>query len=231
MAAQDGRGMATLDIVIVSDTHGQHEALGDLHGDILIHCGDGCDGHRDDPAMHDRLDAWLARQRFGAIFAVGGNHDFEFERRARAGIPVFRAARALMDETVTWAGVRIHGSPWTPQLADWAFFGSEARLRAAWASVPSGIDILVTHTGPAGILDRNRYGHSIGCPHLATELARIRPRLHVFGHHHASAGHLEQDGTLHVNASMVDSYYRIARKAWRVRLETDPRRAPALHAG
>jgi Icc-related predicted phosphoesterase len=223
--------MATLDIAIVSDTHGQHEELGAPHGDTLIHCGDGCDGHRDDPGMHDRLDAWLARQRFDAIFAVGENQDFEFERRTQAGTSVFRAARALVDETVTCAGLRIHGSPWTPQLAEWAFFGSDARRRAAWAVVPSGVDILVTHTGPSGILDRNRHGHSIGCPWLATELTRIRPRLHVFGHHHASAGHQEKDGTLYGNASMADSHYRVARGAWRVRLDSDPRQAPQLRAG
>ena len=217
-----------VDIVVISDTHGRHEELGALEGDILVHCGDGSFGQPGDPRVHDELDGWLSRQTFDAVLAVGGNHDFEFERRVRMDEPVFRVARALMDETVTCAGLRIHGSPWTPELGDWAFYGSDDRLRAAWAAIPAGVDILVTHTGPAGILDRNRFGRSIGCRWLAAELERIRPRLHVFGHHHASAGHCEQDGTLYLNASMVDSHYRNSRPAWRARMDADPAQRPQL---
>ena len=38
-------------LVIISDTHTMHEELGSLSGDVLIHCGDFCDGfhvHEDD---------------------------------------------------------------------------------------------------------------------------------------------------------------------------------------
>jgi hypothetical protein len=31
-------------LVIISDSHGRHEDLGTLHGDLLIHCGDSGNG-------------------------------------------------------------------------------------------------------------------------------------------------------------------------------------------
>jgi len=55
--------------------------------------------------------------------------------------------------------------------------------------------------------------------HLLDRLPTIRPRLHVFGHNHASAGAVRIGPTLHVNASMVNSQYEIARKPIEIDLE------------
>lgn len=222
--------MTTLEIIVVSDTHGRHDELGELAGDVLVHCGDGCTVSNQGSADHDSLDAWFARQRFNLILAIGGNCDYEFARRARARVPVFRHARVLQDETVEHGGLRFHGAPWTPFLSGMPFYGDDVRLRRAWRAVPEGVDVLITHTAAAGILDHNRHGHSLGCGHLLDELPRIRPRLHLFGHHHAAAGTTTRDGTVHLNASMVDSRYRIARPPWRVRVDQDPHIAPEILA-
>lgn len=46
----------------------------------------------------------------------------------------------------------------------------------------------MTHGPPAGTLDRIEDGMSVGCVDLATRVASIRPRLHVFGHIHEGHG-------------------------------------------
>jgi Icc-related predicted phosphoesterase len=198
-------------IVIVSDTHCAHEELGILKGDVLIHCGDGCNGYKRDPEDVDRLDRWFSRQYFDAILCIGGNHDFEVERRAQDDKVVFANAIYLQDTAYEYRGVVFYGAPWVPVLGGWAFYQDHEQIRTRWEAIPEEIDVLITHIPPFGILDRDRHGHSLGCSELLDRLQAVRPRLHAFGHNHASAGTAILKQTLYVNASMVDRQYRIAR--------------------
>ena len=215
-------------IVVISDTHTRHEELGIITADVLIHCGDGCDGFRRNRPDVDRLDEWFSRQRVNLVLAIGGNHDFEMERRSRRGLPVFAHAVYLEDRGYEYQGCTFYGAPWTPQLSSWAFFQDGKGMREKWAAVPVGIDVLITHTAPYGILDRNRGGRSLGCHDLLDRLATVCPRLHVFGHNHASAGAARVGPTLHINASMVNSKYAIAHKPVEIDLEVGNRSPPTL---
>ncbi|KAG8970286.1 hypothetical protein FRC05_000660 [Tulasnella sp. 425] len=46
----------------------------------------------------------------------------------------------------------------------------------------------LTHGPPHGIHDETLRGELVGCPTLLAYLARLRPRLHVFGHIHEARG-------------------------------------------
>jgi predicted phosphodiesterase len=98
-------------IVIVSDTHGQHDSLGELEGDVLIHCGDFCLDQAKADADLDSLDRWFARQRFRLIVCTGGNHDFLIEDRDTTRGEPFRNALYLRDRDVSIDGLKIHGAP------------------------------------------------------------------------------------------------------------------------
>lgn len=198
-------------LVIVSDTHGGHEMLGPIAGDVLIHCGDFALHGKTGPEQHEALDAWFARQDVRLVLVTGGNHDFELEDRTHGGRPAFRHAHYLEDSTVDFEGLRFYGAPWVPELRNWAYYLDGPRLADKWAAIPQDIDVLITHTPPRGILDTNTRGKSCGCPDLEARLATVRPRVHCFGHVHASAGQLTQGGTTYVNAAMVNHQYRIAR--------------------
>lgn len=52
------------------------------------------------------------------------------------------------------------------------------------------MDVLVTHSPPRGILDRNRSGRLAGSAALCRRVLDARPRLHVFGHCHDQPGSL-----------------------------------------
>lgn len=212
-------------IVIISDTHGEHAKLGRLSGDVLIHCGDFALGHERQEAALYELDRWFAEQAFRHIVCVGGNHDFLVEEKKTRGEQIFRNAICLEDVSVEIDGVKFHGAPWTPELTQWAHYRPTAELQRAWEMVPEDVDVLVTHSPPRGILDRNSRGKACGCELLRQRVAAVRPQLHCFGHIHASAGVHQEGGTQFVNASMVDSQYQLVRDA--VVVEIDRRQVRA----
>jgi Icc-related predicted phosphoesterase len=185
-------------LVLVSDTHEQHDRLGVLEGDVLIHCGDHQQRHDPDPAVVGSLDAWFARQRFRHILAIGGNHDFALFAGA-----TLEHATVLEDAAVTLDGLRFWGAPWTPDLPGWAFYQDDAGMQAKWDRIPPDTDVLITHTPPFRILDRPTRGGHLGCRHLRAAVERIQPRLHVFGHVHASGGTVEHGPTQFVNAACL----------------------------
>jgi Icc-related predicted phosphoesterase len=112
------------------------------------------------------------------------------------------------------AGLRFWGAPWQPWFLDWAFnLPRGEALRSKWALAPSGVDVLLTHGPPHGILDRTATGDQAGCEALRAAVRRVRPRLHVFGHIHDGHGWTREDGMLFVNASICTVAYAPTNRA------------------
>ena len=196
-------------IVIISDTHGGHEELGDLCGDVLIHCGDVEHLFRKDDQAIEKIDDWFGRQQFDHVLCTGGNHDLTLERHVQAGKQPFRNALFLHDTELVIDGIKFFGAPWVPHLEKHAFFADERALDEAWSRIPNDVDVLITHTPPAGVLDVSSRGATLGCKLLARRLKAVKPVLHCFGHVHASAGSRVRGGTTYVNASSVNSSFEI----------------------
>ncbi|MEZ5329862.1 MAG: metallophosphatase domain-containing protein [Verrucomicrobiales bacterium] len=187
-------------LCIVADTHRKHRELTIPECDILIHCGDFCSFEQEDKKTLDDVDVWFAEAPAKRVVCVGGNHDFLLQRREFR----FSQATFLEDSLVEIDGLSIYGSPWCPDLSGFAYYATEDQLIERWRKIPSGIDILITHTPPYGVLDVPTSGNvHLGCPHLHDELRRIQPRLHVFGHVHASHGVQTEGVTRFVNAAIV----------------------------
>lgn len=194
-------------IVCLSDTHDQHDQLTVPDGDLLLHAGDAT--MRGTPAQIAAFDRWLAGQSHAHKVVIAGNHDWAFERTPALARSLLQHATYLEDTLVTVEGLRIWGSPWQPWFCDWAFnLPRGPALAAKWAMIPEGIDVLVTHGPPAGVLDRTSRGEHVGCEDLLAALQRVRPRAHVFGHIHEAYGTLEQHGCRFVNASNCTERYR-----------------------
>jgi Icc-related predicted phosphoesterase len=74
--------------------------------------------------------------------------------------------------------------------------------RKQWERIPEGVDILITHGPPFGILDHipgsERWE---GCPELPEAVLQAKPRVQVFGHIHAGYGTLRTPDTIFANAS------------------------------
>jgi len=133
-------------VTVISDTHCRHDEIELPAGDLLIHCGDMFNLTDGAPHQILAMDAWFGQQKFERILCTGGNHDRPLESELAQRSQPFRNAHFLKDEFVEFRGLKIFGAPWVPDLRTHAFFQDRSRLAAAWAKVPTGIDILITHT-------------------------------------------------------------------------------------
>jgi Icc-related predicted phosphoesterase len=204
-------------IVCISDTHGAHAQFPIPTGDILLHAGDFSKRGRE----HEIVDFndWLGTLPHKHKIVIAGNHDFGMEQFPEKAHSWLSNAHYLNDSEITIEGLRIWGSPITPWFFDWAFNRYRgADIRKHWEMIPEGIDILVTHGPPAGILDITAQGKGVGCEDLLQTIQRVKPRLHVFGHIHEAHGKIEKDGTIYANASLMDLQYLPVQTAWVVEL-------------
>jgi len=198
---------ATVRLVLVSDTHLRHPEL--PPGDLLIHAGDLT--HSGKREELKRAAAWLRAQPHPHKVVIAGNHDFGLERDRDLERLFEPGVAYLRDEERRIAGLRLWGSPWTPRFHDWAFnLDRGPALRAVWDRIPRGLDVLVTHGPPHGILDRTSAGLEVGCEELRRAVEERPPRLHVFGHIHEAWGAQRVANTEFVNASICDAGYRAA---------------------
>ncbi|KAK2759031.1 hypothetical protein FQN54_003130 [Arachnomyces sp. PD_36] len=199
-------------IVCISDTHNTQPDL--PFGEILIHAGDLTENGSFDE-LQEQL-AWLSRQPHPNKVVVAGNHDVLLDDAFLEKYPErkYRDSRTMQDlewgdlhylrdssitlnvaaatataqdrESNDTRTMTIYGSPQTPQYGVSAF--QYPRDQNIWANnIPHNTDIVIAHGPPRLHLDQRDF-HSAGCPYLAHEIARVRPRLVVFGHIHVSYG-------------------------------------------
>jgi hypothetical protein len=213
-------------ITFISDTHTKHRYCEkDLPGgDILIHAGDFMNSGYHQTEATEFLDWFDGIDNYDTKVFIAGNHDRLFENDPewrKMILDEFKTIEYLQDEELVdyFDGpngdipediIRIYGSPWQPEFYNWAFNlprNSEA-MKARWDAIPDNTDILITH-GPAfGYLDIPG-GQSIrvGCEMLRHRVDTIRPKIHVFGHIHGSAGYYFNGHTHFINASILNEQY------------------------
>lgn len=203
-------------VVCISDTHGTQPLLPE--GDLLIHAGDLTEWgtFRE---LQAQL-TWLAQQPHKHKVVIAGNHDLLLDplfqqdhpekwKQAHDSASASKDDRPKVADSLQWGDIvylqntstsiafgnegrtiNIFGSPLTPQYGLSAFQypgGNDVWNRF----VPSNTDILLTHGPPWGHLDSRGIRKS-GCPSLAKEVARVRPKLVVFGHIHVGYGQEER---------------------------------------
>ena len=198
-------------IVIISDTHNQLSKMNIPDGDILIHAGDAT-GRGREYEIED-FNAELGALPHKVKIFVPGNHDWLFQTNETKARSLMTNAIVLIDELIEINGLKIYGSPWQPRFYDWAFNVNRGdAIAQKWASIPEGLDILITH-GPAfGILDDTINGMRVGCEELYKKIFEVKPKYHVSGHIHFGYGMRELDGITFINASNLGEDYRYHNK-------------------
>lgn len=200
-------------VVCLSDTHGMGDMIKVPDGDILIHAGDL--SMRGRSLEIAQVGTWLGGLPHKHKIVVPGNHDFLFQKDPDVARKLISDGRfgiqLLLDQETTVEGLRIWGSPWTPKFFDWAFMlDAKKPAKEHWAQIPEGLDILITHGPPYGILSRNSRGIECGDMDLFERLLKVTPRVHVFGHIHESYGELklQSEPPIHfVNAAICNTMY------------------------
>lgn len=197
-------------IACVSDIHARDVETPE--SDILIVAGDLTVNSSEKEL--DWFKTWLLAQRARYKVFVAGNHDRKFHNEPYGSRDYVKDLCAggnifyLEESECVIEGLRFWGSPWTPKYGEGAFGLKYADAYAAhWQKMPEGIDVLVTHGPPRGILDTLANGRHVGDDVLRRTVERVRPRLHVFGHVHTGWGRAEKDGIVYVNAALSNEQH------------------------
>lgn len=201
-------------ITFISDTHTKHNMLNLPGGDILIHAGDIMNSGWNMSDVTAFLN-WFQKQDYNELIFIAGNHDRKFENDpldVKELLEQYPQVTYLQDDWVEVEGVKIYGSPWQPEFYNWAFNLPRRgdALKEIWDSIPADTDILITHGPPQGHLDASGPPYNepnLGCELLRVKVDEIKPKFHVFGHIHGSAGHKEHNGTHFINASILNEDY------------------------
>lgn len=209
---------------IISDTHNKHSLLKVPEGiDIVFHAGDmGSykDPHMNVNGMLDSL-AWYRSLPIKYKILIPGNHCTSIERNL---IPAkeFEGITFLNHEYAEVAGLKIFGSGYTPAFHDWAFNVSRHKIGEYWKDIPEGLDVLLTHGPPQGIMDLTYSGgtdsrpEQVGDKALLNRIKAVKPRWNFFGHIHPesncyNAGIMKVSGieTTFINAAVLNLQYNI----------------------
>ena len=149
----------------------------------------------------------------------------------------FERFEYLCDSGTEFEGLKIWGSPWTKTFPGMnphcmAFTcETEEELASKFSLIPEDTDILICHSPMWGLHDgpdaETRYGStSLLRRHVSHHLNHLK--LFVCGHIHEGYGVYDireaqkqlgdPIGTVHVNASIMDEYYRPVNKPIRIEL-------------
>jgi Icc-related predicted phosphoesterase len=192
-------------VVVISDTH-NFTNISLPEGDLLIHCGDAL-GWGEEEEL-EAFNTWLGKLKFKKIIYVAGNHDGIFELDKWLAKSILTNAHYLEDELVEYNGFKIYGTPWTSPFGNWWFALTQQRQELAFDLIPEGLDVLISHGPPLGVLDEAIKGKFLGSRALLNAVLEKKPRYHLFGHIHESYGSAKNEHTQFYNCAILNELYR-----------------------
>lgn len=196
-------------LVFISDTHNKHEQINVPPCDVVCHCGDS--------TMHGDLSEylvfakWFARLEAKHKVLIPGNHDFCLQemldicKEETNGYGI----HLLLDSGIVLDGVSFWGTPWVPNLVNWAFYGPRDQLLNKFSLVPNGVNVLLSHGPPRGMMDNVRL-QNVGSEEMREMTNEVKPKIHAFGHIHEGTGMRRmEDGRVFINCSSLDERYNV----------------------
>ena len=191
------------DLLLFSDVHGDREACRRLvdratEVDVVVGAGDFCVARRNLSAPIEVLSAIDT-----PTVLVPGNAEDEDELAEQIERHDWTAARVLHGSGTTINGVPYYGIgggiPVTP-FGPWSYDFTEAQAEAMLSDLPDRA-VLVSHSPPKDVVDRDSKGQSLGSTAVRAAIEATEPRLTVCGHIHGSWGETDTlAGTPVVNA-------------------------------
>lgn len=211
----------TIRFVCISDSHSLFFNF--PPGDVLLHAGDFTKKGTSDEVL--QFANYLKTTNYQYKIIIAGNHDSPFDisnfddimKKRRNPYPcdpyavkrLFKDFIYLEDSFVNVFGYTVWGTPWTHQHYKGAFTIKEKYiLGQKFQQIPLGVDIVLSHSPPNGILDRSKDNRHLGSEVLAETIRMIKPKVHVFGHIHEGHGVQTIDGTTYINASVCNNRYQ-----------------------
>lgn len=118
-------------IVAFSDCHWLYKKISRFpKGDILIFAGDWCGAGE---SLYETLHFvnWFEKLKYPHKIVIPGNHDIFCENNPFFCKELFRERGAvlLIDEMIEVNGLKIYGTPWSPEFNNWAFMEKKKTLK------------------------------------------------------------------------------------------------------
>ena len=174
--------------------------------DIIIIAGDfmaaGTDSNNaGQDFLEKKFFPWCEERADLPIVIIPGNHDKYLFRMWKGDktLTFPRNVHYLVDSGCTVKGLKIYGTPWCLKDRKGRFEGDEKDLAKAFADIPRGLDILISHTPPyipgeeIDLPKNNEKGKDgdvlvhEGSKELTEEILKKMPRLVICGHVHTAS--------------------------------------------
>lgn len=198
-------------VVAFSDSHMQHMLLSVPEGDLLVVGGDFL--ARGSMKEFIEFSSWLSSLPHPYKVVVPGNHDAVVQQEPKLCADMLKnyGVTLLLDSMVEIEEKKIYGTPWTPTFGRWSFMEDDTAegLGRRFVGIPEGLDLLISHGPPFGVLDKTKRGESVGSQELLVRIWDANPKMVVCGHIHEEYRKPETDigKTKIQNISVLDERY------------------------
>lgn len=192
---------------------------------------------------------WALNLDCKKVIFIAGNHDFIFETLRNGEVHAcgqhqvyphsklyFTSSRIcetlfqmdnnydpkilyLCDNTYIYEGVTFYGTPWCPELRNWAFYANNKQLLNEFNKIPDDVDVLITHCPPkyglqGVVLETNyNYMQDFGCVELQQvidERFLMKDMWILSGHIHSGKHDIEKmNNVKYRNCSLKDENYEV----------------------
>ena len=196
--------MNPIDILHLSDTHGQHKNLKSLpEADVIVHSGDFTFAGSEEEA-YDFMN-WFCNLPYKHKIFIAGNHDMCMYGADHID-GLSRNVHYLYNNSVVIDGIKFYGIPMFMEDC------MDGNLDVFINNIPDDTDVLITHMPPKGTCDLANYRKGPehrGNATLAELLKKLHPTCHLFGHEHDAYGKTIKENVIYSNACVVDSRYNL----------------------
>ena len=192
---------------------------------------------------------WALNLDCKKVIFIAGNHDFVFETLHNSEVHTcgqhqiyphsklyFTSSRIcdtlfqidnaddpkilyLCDNTYIYEGVTFYGTPWCPELRNWAFYANNKQLLNEFNKIPDEVDVLITHCPPkyglqGVVLETNyNYMQDFGCVELQQVIDErffMKDMWVLSGHIHSGKHDIEKMNNIkYRNCSLKDENYEV----------------------
>ena len=193
--------------------------------------------------------SWALNLDCKKVIFIAGNHDFVFETLHNSEVHTcdqhqvyphsklyFTSSRIcetlfqmdndydpkilyLCDNTYKYEDVTFYGTPWCPELRNWAFYANNKQLLNEFNKIPDDVDVLITHCPPkyglqGVVLETNyNYMQDFGCVELQQvidERFLMKDMWVLSGHIHSGKHDIEKmNNVKYRNCSLKDENYEV----------------------
>ena len=187
-------------VVGISDIHGYLPELPKC--DVVCICGDIIplriqkDFKESWEWLVNDFTKWCEDLDCNHVIFIAGNHDFVFDKTYSSGFDVgsiwkeHEKIHYLIDDSIKIGDKIFYGSPWCPNLKNWAFYLDSVMLFDKFNQIKN-CDVLLTHCPPkieqVGVVLQNGWnnGRDFGCEELRLALYDKNINWILSGHIHS----------------------------------------------